>query len=88
MALQAHEICEVGAYRTFQNLALWKGLTVLENVMVGAHTTTSAGYWRSMFKINTKKEESDLREKAYRCSPNSTLKMLRSTLLMVFRSVR
>jgi len=65
LALQAHEICEVGAYRTFQNLALWKGLTVLENVMVGAHTTTSAGYWRSMFKINTKKEESDLREKAY-----------------------
>ena len=37
LALQAHEICEVGAYRTFQNLALWKGLTVLENVMVGAH---------------------------------------------------
>jgi len=65
LALQAHEICEVGAYRTFQNLALWRGLTVLENVMVGAHTTTSAGYWRSMFKINTKKEESDLREKAY-----------------------
>ena len=29
LALQAHEICKVGAYRTFQNLALWKGLTVL-----------------------------------------------------------
>ncbi len=65
LAMQAHEICKVGAYRTFQNLALWKGLTVLENVMVGAHTSTNAGYWRSMFKINTKKEESDLRERAY-----------------------
>jgi branched-chain amino acid transport system ATP-binding protein len=62
---QAHEICKLGVYRTFQNLALWKGLTVIENVMVGAHSTTTAGYWRSMFKVGTKKEESQLRERAY-----------------------
>ncbi len=33
-----HQISKLGIFRTFQNLALWPGLTVLENVMVGAHS--------------------------------------------------
>jgi branched-chain amino acid transport system ATP-binding protein len=37
VSLAPHKIANVGIGRTFQNLALWKGLTVLENVMVGMH---------------------------------------------------
>ena len=33
----AHRISRFGISRTFQNLALFGGLTVLENLMVGAH---------------------------------------------------
>jgi branched-chain amino acid transport system ATP-binding protein len=36
----AHRIAPLGITRTFQNLALVPGLTVLENVMVGAHART------------------------------------------------
>ena len=64
-ALAAHEISQKGVYRTFQNLALWPGMTVLENVMVGGHANTTSGFVRSMFRTGNKAEEDMLREKAY-----------------------
>lgn len=64
-ALGAHEISQRGVYRTFQNLALWPGMTVLENVMVGGHANTESGFLRSMFRFGNKAEENMLREKAY-----------------------
>lgn len=64
-ALQAHEISQTGVYRTFQNLALWPGMTVLENVMVGGHATTKSGFMRSMFRIGNAAEEKMLKERAY-----------------------
>jgi branched-chain amino acid transport system ATP-binding protein len=63
--LGAHQISQRGVYRTFQNLALWKGLTVLENVMVGAHANTNSGFFRSMFKLGNANEEAYLKERAY-----------------------
>jgi branched-chain amino acid transport system ATP-binding protein len=38
LALPAHRIARVGIARTFQNLALFPALSVVDNVMVGAHS--------------------------------------------------
>jgi branched-chain amino acid transport system ATP-binding protein len=40
LAAPAHRIVERGIARTFQNLALFPTMSVLENVLVGAHTRT------------------------------------------------
>jgi branched-chain amino acid transport system ATP-binding protein len=54
----------LGISRTFQNLALWPGLTVLENVMVGAHAQSSGGFVTAPLGLN-RRAERDLRARAY-----------------------
>ncbi len=65
LALAAHKMSNIGIYRTFQNLALWPGMTVLENVMVGDHSNTKANFATAALRIGTRKEERSLRARAY-----------------------
>ena len=65
LAMPAHQISRVGVYRTFQNLALWRGMTVIENVMVGDHTNTKANFLTAAFRFGTRREETDLRRRAW-----------------------
>jgi len=65
LALPPHKISAIGVYRTFQNLALWPRMTVIENVMVGDHTRTKANFFTAPFRLGTKKEEKDLRRRAW-----------------------
>lgn len=65
LAMPAHRISRVGVYRTFQNLALWRGMSVIENVMVGDHTNTKANFFTGAFRIGTRREEDDLRRRAW-----------------------
>ena len=62
LAVKPHNIAHVGLARTFQNLALFPALSVLENVMVGAHVRGKNGPLRSMLRIGAAKEERELRQ--------------------------
>ena len=65
LAQPPHKIATIGVIRTFQNLALWRGMTVLENVMVGAHSKAKQNFFTAAFRIGTRDEETQLREQAY-----------------------
>jgi branched-chain amino acid transport system ATP-binding protein len=60
-----HRIAEFGLGRTFQNLAMFRTLTVMDNVMVGAHSRSSAGFAASALRLpSVGVEERRLRERA------------------------
>jgi branched-chain amino acid transport system ATP-binding protein len=53
----AHRVAALGIGRTFQNLALFKSMTVLENVMLGGHCQTHGGFLANAFKIGRSRRE-------------------------------
>ncbi len=60
-----HKIAGMGMGRTFQNLAMFRTMPVRENVMVGAHCRSSAGFLASALRLpSVSAEEARLREKA------------------------
>ena len=46
--LKPNEIAEIGIARTFQNIALFRGLTVLDNLMLGRHVRLKSGVFSSL----------------------------------------
>jgi len=58
-------ISRFGIMRTFQNLALWPGLTVLENVMVGSHKDGKVNFVTAPLRIGVRSEERRTAVKAY-----------------------
>jgi branched-chain amino acid transport system ATP-binding protein len=65
LSLPAHGIAHVGVARTFQNLALFPSMSLLENVMVGAHARGSVGFVRAILRIAPWREERATRARAY-----------------------
>lgn len=61
LRLAPHRIVGAGIARTFQNLALFPSMTVLENVMVGAHSASRAGWVTAMLRLGVGREEASLR---------------------------
>ena len=62
----SYQIAPMGIARTFQNLALWPKMTVLENVMAGAHVHGKQNFFSAMLRIGLAKEELKLRQNALR----------------------
>lgn len=66
----AHTICRMGIARTFQNIRLFKELTVVENVMIGRHFKTGKSETKGRFlnAVNSythlKAEEEQIYERA------------------------
>lgn len=46
LAHRAHDVAPLGMARTFQNVEMFRSMTVLQNVLVGLHHRGSAGLWR------------------------------------------
>jgi branched-chain amino acid transport system ATP-binding protein len=61
--LKAHRRAALGMARTFQNIALFRGLTVLDNIKLGAHHALSSGVFASAWYLGrAAREEARLRE--------------------------
>ncbi|MBF8259121.1 MAG: High-affinity branched-chain amino acid ABC transporter ATP-binding protein LivG [Actinobacteria bacterium] len=64
--LSSHEIAARGLVRTFQHIRLFPKMTALENIMVGRHLHSRAGFIAGMLNLPfTWKEERRIREKAF-----------------------
>src|SRR5438477_985831 len=60
--LAPHRIAELGVGRTFQNLALFPTLTVLQNVMTGQHGKTRSDFLSNALRLPwVGREERDMR---------------------------
>ena len=65
LSLPPHRIAGLGVGRTFQNLALFPTQTVLQNVMVGAHSRTRSDFLSNALKLGwVAHEESECRAHA------------------------
>jgi branched-chain amino acid transport system ATP-binding protein len=64
LSLPPHGIAAMGIGRTFQNLALFPSMTLLENVMVGAHVKGKVGFAQSISRIGVAQENNKIRDDA------------------------
>jgi branched-chain amino acid transport system ATP-binding protein len=63
--LAPHRIAGFGVSRTFQHVALFEKMTVLENVMLGRHPRTRRGFLAAGFRLpGMRSEEKRIRQKA------------------------
>jgi branched-chain amino acid transport system ATP-binding protein len=68
----AHRIAALGIGRTFQNLALFRTMSVQDNVMIGGHCQTKSGFLSNALRMPwVRREERDLEERA-----NQTIHLL------------
>ena len=65
LGIRAHNVVRHGLTRTFQNVALFRSMTVLDNVLVGDHMRTKSGWLQvSVPMPGAVKAESESRKRA------------------------
>ncbi len=64
LSIPPHGIADHGIARTFQNLALFPSMTLLENVMVGAHSQGRVGFVQAISRIGVARENRRMRDEA------------------------
>ncbi|MFM8267239.1 MAG: ABC transporter ATP-binding protein [Ilumatobacteraceae bacterium] len=62
LEVPAHRIARLGIARTFQNLALFPTMSLLENVMVGAHSQGRVGFTRALLRLGAARENRETRD--------------------------
>ena len=57
MRMKPHQVTRLGIARTFQNVRLFREMSVLENVMSGMHCRTSAGVIEAILRLPAQRRE-------------------------------
>ncbi len=66
--LPSHRVAALGVARTFQNIELFGNMSVLENVLVGAHTRARAGMLGAALRLRgMRRQERELINRATAC---------------------
>jgi branched-chain amino acid transport system ATP-binding protein len=66
--LKPHQVTRLGIARTFQNVRLFREMSVAENVMSGMHCRTSAGIVDAILHLpSQRREEAEIRAFAEQC---------------------
>ncbi len=85
MGMQPHQVISNGVARTFQNVELFSTMTVLDNLLVGQHSTFPYKIWEAIFRLpKASRQEEEGRTRAlevldfldlstYRDTPASSL---------------
>ena len=65
IGMNPHEVTKLGIARTFQNIKVFEGLSVLENIMVARHVRSSVNLLSTLFKTpSARREERHITDKA------------------------
>lgn len=68
LKLKPHQVTKLGIARTFQNVRLFREMSVLENVMSGQHSRTKAGIIDAILRLpSQRREEAAIRAFAEEC---------------------
>jgi branched-chain amino acid transport system ATP-binding protein len=63
--IRPHRLARLGIARTMQGVGLFRGLSAVENVMVGASEEARAGFWSALFGLpRSDRDERRLRQRA------------------------
>jgi branched-chain amino acid transport system ATP-binding protein len=78
--MKPHEIAHQGIARTFQNIALFKGMTTLDNIMSGRLTKMKTNmFWQALWTGPAEKEEVENREKVEKIIDFLEIQAIRKT---------
>jgi branched-chain amino acid transport system ATP-binding protein len=64
LSVKRHQVAELGLARTFQNVALFQTQSVMQNVLVGAHTRIPGGFIKGALGFPLARIEAELRGEA------------------------
>ncbi len=79
-AMRPYKVAQQGIARTFQNIALFEGMSVLDNVMTGRLTHMKTGIWsQALWQGRAKTEEFENREKVERIIDFLEIQSIRKT---------
>tara|TARA_Y100001960_G_scaffold271715_1_gene298708 strand:- start:862 stop:1653 length:792 start_codon:yes stop_codon:yes gene_type:complete len=80
--METHQAASMGIARTFQNIALFKGMTTLDNVMTGRNLKMKKNFlWQSLYFGPAVKEELEHREAAERVIDFLEIESIRKTVV-------
>ena len=78
--MQTHKAAEQGSARTFQNIALFSGMSTLDNIMTGRNLKMKANvFWQALHLGPARREEVEHREVAERVIDFLEIEQIRKT---------